>query len=268
MNWLKGQNTALKSIVYLFAAEPEEGPYRADVVDYLMTKPDINKRLTDFLVLNNSDEAKVFVKAIVTALIENPQPVFTESNYPGKNDGRPNGWWKDDSYIEKNFKMPSDSNLADPLGKLNSREKELIVLFPVQAIMHYGNSKEAFDKAAKLASNGTLTRAHNGKADAFRHAFWNAMDTAEFGDSVTKLFTDAHEWNSENHPLETQMDIFNNGVGRFIGTQFNILSSSSDISKLVITYIFSGGMQYLTPLADHDGNNILTYTEIKWTNQP
>ena len=33
----------------------------------------------------------------------------------------------------------------------------------------------------------------DGRADAFRHAYWNALGTAEFGSNITQIFTDAHE---------------------------------------------------------------------------
>ena len=138
-------------------------------------------------------------------------------------------------------------------------------IFPEKAIFHVGNSNEALDRASELVQNGTLTGIHNGKADAFRHTYWNAMDASEIGSQVTKLFTDAHEWNSGNHPLETQMDLFNNNVGIQIGEQMASNTSSLYISSVVLSYIQNGFVKYLTPLSDE--GEIVIDTVLKPTNQ-
>lgn len=57
-----------------------------------------------------------------------------------------------------------------------------------------------------------MTGITNGKADAFRHAYWNALGTAEFGSYIMKLFADAHEHGQSG--LDVDMDLYNNHIGR------------------------------------------------------
>lgn len=66
-------------------------------------------------------------------------------------------------------------------------------------------------------------RAHygNGPANAFRHALWNVMlakacypKQLQKGLAWAKTVTDWHEAAFRNEPLERQMDLHNNAVGR------------------------------------------------------
>ena len=130
----------------------------------------------------------------------NPTPEYTPENYPGIDDGMPFEWWKDKEYIKANLRMTSDSDINGVAPAPNAIEILLFTIYPSSAILHVRNSNLALDKSQNLVLDGVLTHLHNGKADAYRHAFWNARDTADFGSIVTKLFTDAHEWQSGNHP--------------------------------------------------------------------
>lgn len=57
---------------------------------------------------------------------------------------------------------------------------------------------------------------NDGHNDAFRHAYWNARLTAEFGEGWTKQFTTAHEGNNPGSSTREAMDLYNNEVGRRI----------------------------------------------------
>uniref|UniRef100_UPI0040488D01 DUF6973 domain-containing protein n=1 Tax=Flavobacterium sp. TaxID=239 RepID=UPI0040488D01 len=214
---------------------------------------------------NWSNENLVFAKELIERLVANPQQIYSSSDYPGDSDGMPFEWWNNVEFIIENFKMKDESNLIeeDP----NEREILLFMAYPAQAILHIKNSNFALDTSVELVENGILTRIHNGKADAFRHAYWNAFDTAQFGSYVTKLFTDAHEWNSGNPPLESQMDYYNNQIGRNIGQDLSFYSTPDLVKFTILNEIAEGSLKYLTPLADHDGNNILPNTLLKFTNQ-
>ena len=52
--------------------------------------------------------------------------------------------------------------------------------------------------------------------DAFRHAYWNARLTQEFGEDWTKRFTMAHESIPGNTAAREAMDLYNNEVGRSV----------------------------------------------------
>lgn len=190
-------------------------------------------------------------------------PIFTLDNFPGKNDGLPFEWWKNDVWMKNNIRL--DGNKPDE--QPNSTELMLFSMYPLQASFHIKNSNNALNTANQLVVNGKYTHIHNGKADAFRHTFWNALDSADFGKKITLLFTKAHEVGSQNHPLETQMDLHNNEQGAQLGTTYGTFTSSNTIKDAVINVMDNtSNIWYLSPLANHDGNNILSNTQIKPTN--
>lgn len=213
--------------------------------------------------LEYSNDKVLFVEQLIDYNISNPQPNFNINNYPGNSDNMPFEWWKDSDYIKNNLKIASHVN---PSGETpNPREVLLYALFPAQAIIHIKNSYIALDTSKELVNNGTYTHIHNGKADAFRHAFWNAYDTTQIGSFVTKAFTDAHEWNSGNHPMETQMDIHNNQIGRDIGSLIGPAATSTYVKNEVIIAIHNGQLKYISPLGIN--GDILINSIIKNTNE-
>jgi len=198
---------------------------------------------------------------------------FNVNNYPGKNDGFPFEWWLDSNFIMNsgNFDMPSDVP-NNPNESPNAVEASLFAIFPKEAVLHIQNSISALDTAQDLAENNTFNEGspmkslNNGKSDAFRHAFWNALDTAEFGASITKLFTDAHEFGETG--IDSRMDLFNNGQGRDIAVNNNYGFFTSDITiSLVIQQaVFDGILKYLSP-TENNGGIIDGITQIIFTNQ-
>lgn len=60
---------------------------------------------------------------------------------------------------------------------------------------------------------------NDGHNDAFRHAYWNARLTAEFGESWTREFTTAHEGSNPGSSTREAMDLYNNEIGRRIATE-------------------------------------------------
>lgn len=58
---------------------------------------------------------------------------------------------------------------------------------------------------------------NDGHRDAFRHAYWNALMTQQFGENWTRAFATAHEGGPGNPANREAMDLYNNEVGRSIG---------------------------------------------------
>ncbi|MDQ3579802.1 MAG: wnt family protein [Actinomycetota bacterium] len=56
----------------------------------------------------------------------------------------------------------------------------------------------------------------DGHADAFRHAYWNALMTQRYGEQWASEFASAHERNPASHHVPVGMDLHNNEVGREI----------------------------------------------------
>jgi RHS repeat-associated protein len=62
---------------------------------------------------------------------------------------------------------------------------------------------------------------HNDIGDAFRHSYWSALMTREFGSEFAEEFTTAHETGTrEDARREIFMDMHNNSVGIQIGQTF------------------------------------------------
>lgn len=73
---------------------------------------------------------------------------------------------------------------------------------------------------------------NDGHTDAFRHAYWNARLTSEFGENWTKQFTTAHEGLPGNGAVREAMDLYNNEVGRRIAVE-NPNASPAELADLV-----------------------------------
>jgi hypothetical protein len=95
---------------------------------------------------------------------------------------------------------------------------------------------------------------HNDDADAFRHAFFNALNTQSFGRRMAKRLGDAHEAVDEHEFKlnEMQMDKHNNEVGQDIG-EANPKASPGAIAAKVEEQRKAGN---LVVLADPENANV------------
>lgn len=80
---------------------------------------------------------------------------------------------------------------------------------------------------------------NDGHTDAFRHAYWNATLTAEFGAEWTAQFTTAHEGLPGNGAVREAMDLYNNEVGRRIATE-NPGASREELADKVLEALNDG----------------------------
>lgn len=78
-----------------------------------------------------------------------------------------------------------------------------------------------------------------GHQDAFRHAYWNAMLTRQFGEEWTEQFTTAHEAIPGNDAEREAMDLYNNEIGRNIATA-NPDATNEEIADLIQQAIDDG----------------------------
>jgi hypothetical protein len=144
----------------------------------------------------------------------------------------------------------------------NSQEKALILLFPFPALVIYSNSTKAFNMEKQVF--GSV--GHNTKSDAFRHCFFQAINTTDVTATITTLFANAHESATpQSLQLEKDMDVFNNGVGINIGSS-NIWSTDEEIKDKVLEALNDGLLKYLDPLDVHS-NIIPGVTHLIPTNQ-
>ena len=210
------------------------------------------------LILENnfSNEIKSLAK---TALIDLMS--YNTNNYPGKDDGYPYEWWKDDDFMDNEPLF--NQTQYDQWKKLTAEEKKLSKIFPEAAIEIRKNMKEAFDETYRRFGNvqGNL----NGKPDAFRHAFFNAINTRDTNPKVTLLFSNAHESEVPTRwDLEKEMDLYNNVIGISIGDSVSSSTSNSVISTDVFVALISGELRYLSPINYSDPN----FSDNPLTNEP
>jgi RHS repeat-associated protein len=120
-------------------------------------------------------------------------------------------------------------NWVDPLGlEITGRDVLTAVVNPVAGLIGWANS----GKAAKEAANSGYEGEHNGKQDAFRHAYWNALNARDMGVEAARMVADAHEANPEQPDNERAMDMHNNKVGREIGAITPRLTDAEIIARV------------------------------------
>lgn len=214
---------------------------------YLSSNHDLTESIFYFLAENNRtnydyNQAKAFAISTIEAVMEVGMAEYSSNDYPGMDDGLPFEWWNDDEFVENNFSF----NLAgEGFGDLTTQEKWLVAAFPARALIIYNNKELAETETInRFGNNG-----RNDKSDAFRHAFFNAMNSNDAGDTVARLFSNAHESEvTSNLILEVQMDLHNNNVGHTIGDDASIFVSDQDLSSSVYQSLLNGLLVYLSPL--------------------
>ncbi|PZR21233.1 MAG: hypothetical protein DI539_08645 [Flavobacterium psychrophilum] len=198
----------------------------------------------------------------------NRQLSINENDYPGKEDNFPYEWWKDDNFIEDVL----DQGPYDTWGRLSEKEKQLIKGFPREAHIIYKNKA-----VAEQATNnrfGNVPQLLNGKPDAFRHAFFNAINTVKLRKYYTEIFATAHESEvSQFFIKEKQMDLHNNEVGMdFIEFDHPNMTNTTEINNGIYQLLINGELVYLSPINYNDpafslNHGITTSTTIKPTDQ-
>jgi hypothetical protein len=96
--------------------------------------------------------------------------------------------------------------------------------------------------------------AKDGHTDAFRHAYWNARLTSEFGAEWTAQFTTAHEGSSIGNSTGEAMDLYNNQVGRQIALS-NPKASPAELADLVKKALDNGDLLVLNSKGHVDWSN-------------
>ncbi len=239
------------------------GPLTDEQSEFLMEHPKYITNIGYFKYQNGcTEQTQNFMEQALNALMENYED-YTISDYPGKEINYPFRWWLDNDFVNNNINFNLDSD--DPIG-INAQEKLLVLFFPLQALTIFQNKEPAMNETInKFDYNGI-----NDKSDAFRHAFFNAMNARDVGLVYSKLFSDAHESDvPENLALEVQMDLHNNSVGIQIGSDSSLFTPNETLSNLVYDELISGNLVYLSPLGSIVPPNygIISTTSLTPTNQ-
>lgn len=219
--------------------------------DWLADQPqEIKDAIGDFL------ESQINIDGLNSAATQYPQEDvdyiqilinenlnITNNLFPGSDDNLPFEWWNDDNLLEQLLGDPYET-----WKKVTTEEKRLTKAFPYVAYRIYENKNIAFQMTAQHFGNTPQNL--NGKPDAFRHAFYQAINTVVDRKYMVGLFATAHE--SEG-PLiwqvETAMDLFNNEVGMdLIEFSHPNMSDINQIANEVISLLNSGELVYIAPI--------------------
>lgn len=125
-------------------------------------------------------------------------------------------------------------------------------------------------RAKNLAATLYQFSLHNGKGDAFRHAYFSALNAKSLGVIKAQKLGNAHETTS-NEILETKMDLNNNAIGRSLYLNLSNYDMSSNqfgesLKITLIKMINNGQLWHLTPL-DAFSQVIPNVTKLVPTNQ-
>jgi hypothetical protein len=158
-------------------------------------------------------------------------------NLPGESLGYPNEWWFDVNWIKANIKMGRDEGP-------NPAEIALIIQYPLVALSINYNAGNAQDETViRFGANGL-----NNQSDAFRHAYWQTLNTKSVGGYMAILFSTAHETSTPTQfELEKNMDIYNNLIGIALFNS-NPGLTNAQYAQLVWNAGQNGDLRYLSPL--------------------
>lgn len=249
-------------------------------VSFLTQNPSYQGPLYSYISQNYSSQSVQISKDHIDLLMTEPEYVQFVNNH-NSTGNHSVLWWMDDTWLNN----PQYFNLDpyDDYRKLTAAEKVLVKQYPTAAfIINQFNRPMANNfTVQKFGTNGL-----NDKSDAFRHAFFQAVNTVRVGANLTQQFSDAHETEVPSQLIkEKQMDLFNNSIGIAYGqTQSYPASTPAMIANAIYTKVLNGELRYIKPLdfslspnfdANHDGiqdcptclNGILGSSVLTPTNQ-
>lgn len=143
---------------------------------------------------------------------------------------------------------------------LNDCEKKLVKRYPGAALKLNTNMSIAHEKTQQLFGVYQAGNGHNDCGDAFRHAYFNALNTKSIGADLAKEFGDAHECGTPRNQLqEKTMDLHNNLVGRNVAIQAKGASNDA-LAQLVLVEMQSGNMLILNNLDQY--NNLTSRSRL------
>lgn len=162
------------------------------------------------------DAAEAARNALEQAFAEVPLPPNAElegilNEYQVQSDPEGMVFWPDEGLL--GFLGESTDNAK----KVTAGEAEMLDQLSLgDKVRFYDMMTEAEDTALGMYPGDVQQDDHT---DAFRHVYWNAMMTQEFGEDWTNEYTSKHEGRDDNKAVREAMDLHNNEIGRTIALQ-------------------------------------------------
>lgn len=142
------------------------------------------------------------------------------------------------------------------LAGVNREEAKAILRHPLAALKIKKNKDVAIAKTTELfGENG-----YDDASDAFRHAYFNAINTADSNAKSAKEFGDAHEAMSENTEYARKMDLHNNKIGREVATN-NPRACEEELAVIIFEKVKNGELVML----NEDGTGLIPTSISKMT---
>jgi hypothetical protein len=121
------------------------------------------------------------------------------------------------------------------------QEQEFIIKNPLKGKKIYDNAQIAHTVTQRIFGPYENGNGHNDKADAFRHIFWQVLNTQDVGAYDTNKYANAHESETpKDRANEKEMDTHNNTLGIKIGIRMPDASMEEVLG--VIYKAFQSGM--------------------------
>lgn len=143
--------------------------------------------------------------------------------------------------------------LASDYGLLGLKKfQEITSNDPEDLGLAYATANEYFPRTDQ--NGNAIPGVDDGHNDAFRHAYWNALLTKNFGEDFAAAFASAHEGVPNNPADREAMDLYNNEVGRRIAAE-NPDASDEELAELVYDAVQNGETVVI------DANGDLAYSD-------
>lgn len=124
--------------------------------------------------------------------------------------------------------LKASSSSYEVFGRtITSAEAKLVAKHPIAATEVAANASTAEKAAKKKYKSSEL---YLGNGDAFRHAYWNALNVNFIEEDLAEDFADAHESETPSG-VDKTMDLKNNKIGRSIGLSTSIDKVESKVEK-------------------------------------
>jgi len=210
--------------------------YAYQIYNYLSNEPDITNAILNsqmhFELLNSSQD---YVQFNIR------HNIFGDKS---------NVWWNDDTWLVNYFSINIDDEGIYGGNHLTAAEKQFIRNHPIYALRYKDNAEKAkSETAARFPFIQTPQNPNpylNTKADAFRHAYWMALNTLSSNPDKAREYGIAHE--SETPAAlyqEKDMDLYNNDKCIAIA---NGLTAHSQLIDIIYNALINGVLKYLSPL--------------------
>lgn len=141
-------------------------------------------------------------------------------------------------------------NQLDPVSSDCLAEKAYYAAHLDKAVVQYAMTKQARLYSETYFCSPGLD---NDNKNAYRHMMWNALMAKAWGYDDAKFLSNLHECDGGSHPLNHNMDLWNNEIGADYGANYDYSNNSLGLE---ISIVVKNGLgrrienNYLIPTND------------------